>query len=103
MTFTPLLALWDSPMVIIIVVGAAIVLFGADRLPKLARSAGQARKEFAAGQAEADEAANRAREQARLREQAKNADPMDNVSMNNAAGVGEDVPPPSSGKGSLGS
>ena len=102
MTFTPLLALWDSPMVIGIIVLAAVVLFGADRLPKLARSAGQAKKEFLAGQAEADEAATRAREAARMREAAKNADPMDNVSMNNAAGVGEDVPPPSTGKGTLG-
>lgn len=101
MTVHPILALWDSPMVIGIVVIAAIVLFGAERLPKLARSAGQAKKEFMAGQAEADEAAARAREQARLRAQEKAADPMDSVSLNNAAGVGENVPPPTPDKGSL--
>ncbi|HET7813735.1 MAG TPA: twin-arginine translocase TatA/TatE family subunit [Candidatus Baltobacteraceae bacterium] len=99
----PLLALWDSPMVIGIVVIAAIVLFGADRLPKLARSAGQAKKEFLQGQAEADEAATRAREQARLRAQERSSDPMDNVSLNNAGGTGQDVPPPNPGQGSVGS
>ena len=103
MIFHPILALWDSPMVIGIVVIAAVVLFGAERLPKLARSAGQAKKEFIAGQADADEAAERAREQARLRAQARAADPMDNVSMNNAGGVGENVPPQTPDKGTLGS
>ncbi len=100
MTFHPILALWDSPMLIGIVVIAAVVLFGADRLPKLARSAGQAKKEFIAGQAEADEAEARAREQARLRAQSKAADPMDNVSLQNS---GEKVPPPTPDKGTLSS
>jgi TatA/E family protein of Tat protein translocase len=48
-----------------LVVGA--VLFGADKLPKLARSAGQAKKEFMMGQIEADEATAKAREEARQR------------------------------------
>ena len=39
---------------IALIVGAAILLFGVDKLPKLARSAGQAKKEFMVGQAEAD-------------------------------------------------
>ena len=60
------LALIDAPIIIgILVVGA--LLFGADKLPKLARSAGQAKKEFVMGQMEADEATNRAREEARRR------------------------------------
>ena len=42
-------------------------IFGADKLPKLARSAGQAKKEFMVGQAEADLAAEKAREEARKR------------------------------------
>jgi sec-independent protein translocase protein TatA len=54
-----------SPMEIAAVVGVAILLFGADKLPKLAKSAGQAKKEFMMGQAEADVAAERAREEAR--------------------------------------
>ncbi len=54
-----------SPMEIAAVVGVAILLFGADKLPKLAKSAGQAKKEFMIGQAEADVAAERAREEAR--------------------------------------
>lgn len=49
----PVLALL-SPEILGIIVIAAILLFGAEKLPKFARSAGQARKEFLAGQAEAD-------------------------------------------------
>ncbi|HTD34816.1 MAG TPA: twin-arginine translocase TatA/TatE family subunit [Candidatus Elarobacter sp.] len=52
---------------IALLVGAAVLLFGVDKLPKLARSAGQAKKEFMVGQAEADVAAERAREEARKR------------------------------------
>ena len=54
-----------SPIEIAAVVGVAILIFGADKLPKLAKSAGQAKKEFLIGQAEADVAAERAREEAR--------------------------------------
>jgi sec-independent protein translocase protein TatA len=35
---------------IMIVVGLAVLLFGAERIPKLARSMGQAKKEFEAAQ-----------------------------------------------------
>jgi TatA/E family protein of Tat protein translocase len=42
---TPVLAMLDTP--ILIAIGAVIVLlFGAERLPKLARSMGLAKKEF---------------------------------------------------------
>jgi TatA/E family protein of Tat protein translocase len=100
MVIHPLLALL-SPEIIGIIVVAAVLLFGAEKLPKLARSAGQAKKEFMMGQAEADEAADRAREQARLRAEAAKADPMQNVSQPNAVGVGENVPPPTPDKGTL--
>ncbi len=102
MTFHPMLAL-ASPEIIGIIVVAAVVLFGAEKLPKLARSAGQAKREFLVGQAEADAAAEAAREQARQRAKAANADLMDNVSQPNAAGVGENVPPPTPDKGTLSS
>ena len=52
---------------IALLVGAAVLLFGVDKLPKLARGAGQAKKEFMVGQAEADIAAETAREEARKR------------------------------------
>lgn len=92
----PLLAIIDAPIIIgILIVGA--LLFGAEKLPKLARSAGQAKKEFLMGQAEADEAAAKAREEARLREAAKNADLMDNVEAGSMSG--ESVPPPDPGRG----
>jgi sec-independent protein translocase protein TatA len=54
-----------SPMEIAMVVGVAVLIFGADKLPKLAKSAGLAKKEFLIGQAEADVAAEKAREDAR--------------------------------------
>jgi sec-independent protein translocase protein TatA len=90
------LAFIDAPIIIgILVVGA--LLFGAEKLPKLARSAGQAKKEFMMGQIEADQAAAKAREDARLREQEKHADIMDNVEAGSL--TGESIPPPTPGKG----
>jgi sec-independent protein translocase protein TatA len=61
-------------MEIAAVVGVAILVFGADKLPKLAKSAGQAKKEFMMGQAEADIAAERAREEARAAASARAAE-----------------------------
>ena len=96
MTIHPLFALIDAPIIIgILIVGA--LLFGADKLPKLARSAGLAKKEFLVGQAEADEAATRAREEARLRAAAQHADVMDNVEAGSISG--ESIPPPTPGRG----
>jgi TatA/E family protein of Tat protein translocase len=96
MTLHPLLAIIDAPIIIgILVLGA--LLFGADKLPKLARSAGQAKKEFLVGQAEADEAAARAREEARQRAAAQRADVMDNIEAGSMAG--ESVPPPTPDRG----
>ena len=96
MTLHPLLAIIDAPIIIgILVVGA--LLFGADKLPKLARSAGQAKKEFLVGQAEADEAAERAREEARQRAAAQHADVMNNVEAGSIGG--EAIPPPTPGHG----
>ena len=100
MTIHPVLGLL-SPEIIGIVVVAAVLLFGAEKLPKLARSAGQAKKEFLIGQAEADAAADRAREQARVRDESAKADPMDYVGQPNGSGVGEGVPPPTPDKGTL--
>ncbi|MBV8725364.1 MAG: twin-arginine translocase TatA/TatE family subunit [Candidatus Eremiobacteraeota bacterium] len=91
MSLHPLLAIIDAPIIIgILVVGA--LLFGADKLPKLARSAGQAKKEFLVGQAEADEAAAKAREEARRRAETQHADVMDNVQAGSMSG--EAIPPP---------
>ncbi len=96
MTTHPLLALIDAPIIIgILVVGA--LLFGADKLPKLARSAGQAKREFLVGQAEADEAVAKAREEARQRDARQHADIMDNVEAGSMSG--EAIPPPTPGRG----
>lgn len=43
-----------SPEIIVLLIGGATFLFGAERIPKLARSVGQARKEFLAGQTESE-------------------------------------------------
>jgi TatA/E family protein of Tat protein translocase len=92
----PLLAIIDAPIIIgILIVGA--LLFGAEKLPKLARSAGQAKKEFLMGQVEADEAAAKAREEARQRAATQHADVMDNVEVGSASG--ESIPPPTPGHG----
>lgn len=99
MTIHPILAIIDAPIIIGIVVIAAL-LFGADKLPKLARSAGQAKKEFMAGQAEADEAVQRAREEARRRAELEQRDVMSGVEAGSING--EPVPPPSD-KGTLSS
>jgi TatA/E family protein of Tat protein translocase len=96
MSLHPLLAIIDAPIIIgILVIGA--LLFGADKLPKLARSAGQAKKEFLMGQVEADEAAAKAREEARLRTETAHADVMDNVETGSFSGQG--IAPPTPGKG----
>lgn len=96
MTIHPLLAIIDAPIIIgILIVGA--LLFGADKLPKLARSAGQAKKEFLVGQAEADEAAARAREEARQRAAAQQSDIMNNVQAGTMSG--ESIPPPTPDRG----
>jgi sec-independent protein translocase protein TatA len=100
MTVHPLFAIIDAPIIIgILVVGA--LLFGADKLPKLARSAGQAKKEFLMGQVEADEAAAKAREEARQRAATSQADIMNNVEAGSMAG--EAVPPPTPDRGTLSS
>ena len=46
---TPIFAIITGPE-IAIVVGLVVLLFGADRIPKLARSMGEAKKEFEAAQ-----------------------------------------------------
>lgn len=50
-----LLFIFDSPMQIAFVVGIIVLLFGAGRLPQLAKSLGQSRKAFKEGMREAEE------------------------------------------------
>jgi Sec-independent protein translocase protein TatA len=92
--FHPILAFIDAPILIGIVVVGALLFGGIEKLPKLARSAGAAKKEFMMGQIEADEATARAREEMRQRLDAQKADPMQNVEAGSVAG--EAVPPPTS-------
>jgi len=55
----------------VILVGAAIVLFGGSKIRDVARGLGAAKKEFQVGQAEAEVAAERARSQARAQAEAE--------------------------------
>ena len=57
----------------VILVGAAIVLFGGSKIRDVARGLGAAKKEFQVGQAEAEVAAERARAQARAQAEAEAA------------------------------
>ena len=66
---------WEIPALVV----AAIVLFGADKVPKLARGLGQAKKEFMVGQVEADVAAERARAEARAQAEAAAVQPPEPV------------------------
>lgn len=52
-------------MEIALLAGAAILLFGGNKIRDVARGLGAAKKEFTLGQAEADVAAERARAEAR--------------------------------------
>ena len=81
---------------IALIVGAAILLFGVDKLPKLARSAGQAKKEFMVGQAEADIAAERAREDLRKRAETS-SQVADYTVSSNTVGQPPIVPDPITG------
>lgn len=92
----PLFALIDAPIIIGIVVVGALLFGGIEKLPKLARSAGQAKKEFVMGQIEADEATAKAREEMRIRTATAQADVMNNVE---AGTSGQPVPPPNPGQG----
>jgi len=70
----PVLALIDAPIIIGILVVGALLFGGIEKLPKLARSAGAAKKEFVMGQIEADEAAAKARVESQARIDAAKAD-----------------------------
>jgi sec-independent protein translocase protein TatA len=83
-----------SPVEIAVVAGIAILIFGADKLPKLARSAGLAKKEFMVGQAEADIAAERARDEARRTAEAQTVAAETTV---NGVGQAPIVPDPLTG------
>lgn len=50
-----ILFIFDSPIQWVVVIAAISLLFGANKLPQLARSLGQARREFKKGLLEAEE------------------------------------------------
>ena len=45
---------FDDPIVIILILAVVVLIFGASRIPQLARSLGQARREFEKGSKEED-------------------------------------------------
>lgn len=50
-----LLFIFDSPVQIALVIGVVVLLFGAGRLPQLAKSLGQSKRAFREGMREAEE------------------------------------------------
>lgn len=54
-TKTPLLFIFSSPQEWLLVIVAGFLLFGANRLPELAKSIGQTRKAFKQGMLEAED------------------------------------------------
>ena len=72
-SLVPVLAFLGPETWLILVVAGGVLIFGADKLPKLARSAGQAKKEFFVGQAEADIALENTKAEARKRAEAQAA------------------------------
>jgi len=69
--------MFGNPMEIALLVGAAVLLFGADRVPKLARGIGQASREFRAGQTETDLAHEREKTEHRAAASAEDAHAAD--------------------------
>jgi Sec-independent protein translocase protein TatA len=57
--------MFGNPMELALIAGAAIILFGGNKIRDVARGLGAAKQEFAVGQAEADLAAERTRAEAR--------------------------------------
>ncbi len=57
--------MFGNPMEIAILAGAAVLLFGGNKIRDVARGLGAAKKEFAVGQAEADVQIERTRAEAR--------------------------------------
>ncbi len=57
--------MFGNPMEIAILAGAAVLLFGGNKIRDVARGLGAAKKEFAVGQAEADVQIERARAETR--------------------------------------
>ncbi|GAC1501281.1 MAG: hypothetical protein NVS2B8_17830 [Vulcanimicrobiaceae bacterium] len=57
--------MFGNPMEIALLAGAAVLLFGGNKIRDVARGLGAAKKEFTLGQAEADVAHERSRAEAR--------------------------------------
>lgn len=67
--------MFGNPMEIALLAGAAVLLFGGNKIRDVARGLGAAKKEFTLGQAEADVAHERARAEARAMAEANAAAP----------------------------
>lgn len=77
--------MFGNPMEIALIAGAAILLFGGNKIRDVARGLGAAKREFTVGQAEADVAAERTRAEARAMAEANAARATSMVSGPEAA------------------
>jgi len=78
--------MFGNPMEIALLAGAAVLLFGGNKIRDVARGLGAAKKEFTLGQAEADVAHERARAEARAMAEA-NASASPTTTMTQANGM----------------
>ncbi len=92
--------MFGNPMEIAIIAGAAILLFGGgNKIRDLARGLGQAKQEFARGQADSDVEAERIRDEARARAEAARAQSAVDSGPAVSTGAGVEVPRPVPGSG----
>ncbi len=86
--------MFGNPMEIALLAGAAVLLFGGNKIRDVARGLGAAKKEFTLGQAEADVAHERARAEARAMAEANaSASPTTTMTQANGMTVGAPTVP----------
>ena len=91
--------MFGNPMEIAVLVGAAVLLFGGNKIRDVARGLGAAKQEFARGQADADVEAERIRDEARARAEAARAQAPVDDGPSIASGSGMEIPRPIPGSG----
>jgi TatA/E family protein of Tat protein translocase len=91
--------MFGNPMEIAIIVGAAVLLFGGNKIRDVARGLGAAKQEFTRGQAEADAEAEKIRAEARARAEAARAEGPVDAGPTLSSGSGVELPRPIPGSG----
>lgn len=91
--------MFGNPMEIAVLVGAAVLLFGGNKIRDVARGLGAAKQEFTRGQAEADVEAEKIRAEARARAEAARSEAGVDAGPSVSSGSGMEIPRPIPGSG----